>query len=110
MTAMPWEIADMILKLAQLAGVPTWAIKLGVAALIFIALGIAKCSYDQSVVDEYEVEVQANVTIVTDEAQAKADADLNAAVEDFSEQLEQDRKEIEDAKSENRSPLDALFD
>lgn len=100
----------MILKLANLIGVPVWAVKLGLAALFIGALVVAKFAYDRSVVDEYEAGVQANVGVVTDKAQAKADANLEAAITDYTEQLEADRKEIEDAKSQDRSALDALFE
>jgi hypothetical protein len=100
----------MMLKLAQLVGVPTWAIKIAVAVLLLSALGVAKCSYDASVIKEHEAEVQANVKVVTGEAETEADAELKAAVAKSIQEMETDRRKIENAKAENRSPLDALFD
>lgn len=100
----------MIFKLAQMVGVPTWAIKIGLAVVTALLLMWAYAAWRDSVIDEYETEVQANVEVVTDKAETKADAELDRAVDDALQQMESDRREIENAKAENRSPLDALFD
>jgi hypothetical protein len=100
----------MILKLAQLVGVPTWAVKIGIVVITALLAIWAYSAWRDSVIDEYEAEVLANVEVVTDEAETAADAELDRAVTDFSKQMEKNRKEIQDAQNENRSPLDALFD
>lgn len=99
----------MIFKLAQLIGVPTWAIKLGLALVAALALFWAYTAWRDSVIEAHEDEVQANVAEVTDDAETEADAELDAAIEDFNAREAQKRKEIQDAQRENRSPLDALF-
>lgn len=99
----------MISKLAQLIGAPTWAIKLGISIIAGLLLLWAYAAWRDSVIEEYETGVQANVEVVTDKAETKADAELDRAVEQALQQMESDRKEIENAKAENRSPLDALF-
>lgn len=99
----------MILRLATLIGVPTWAIKVALVALLLIAAGVAKCTYDQSVIDDYEGDVQANVEVVTDKAEAKADGKLDRSTQDFTAEQAKDQKEVDNAKADNRSPLDALF-
>jgi hypothetical protein len=100
----------MIGKLAQLVGVPTWAIKIGLAIVAALLLLWAYAAWRDSVIDDYEAEMQADVQGTTDAAEKKADAQMNRAVQDAMVQMESDRKEIQNAKQENRSPLDALFD
>lgn len=100
----------MIMKLAQLVGVPIWAIKIGLALVAGLLLLWAYSAWRDGVIDEYEQDVQSNVSVVTDEAETEADKQLDVAIDDYMARQEQERKEIEDAKSENRSPLDALFD
>lgn len=100
----------MILKLAQLVGVPAWMVKIGLAVIALLLLMWAYTAWRDSVIDDYEAEVQADVKIVTETAAEKADAQLDRAAADAFLQMQNDRKEIEDAKQENRSPLDALFD
>ena len=100
----------MILKLAQMVGVPAWAIKIGLAVIALLLLMWAYTAWRDSVIDDYEVDVQAHVEVATDTAKDKADSEMTRAVDDAMAQMEKDRKEIQDAKQENRSPLDALFD
>lgn len=100
----------MILKLAQLVGVPAWMVKIGLAVIALLLLMWSYTAWRDSVIDDYEAEVQADVKIVTETAAEEADAQLDRAAADAFLQMENDRKEIEDAKQENRSPLDALFD
>jgi ABC-type nickel/cobalt efflux system permease component RcnA len=99
----------MILKLAQLVGMPTWAIKLGFALIAGLALFWAYSAWRDSVIETHETEVRANVAEVTDDAETEADAELDAAIEDFNAREAQKRKDLQDAQKENRSPLDALF-
>lgn len=100
----------MILKLAQMVGVPAWAVKLGFVIVAALLLLWAYAAWRDSVIDDYEAGVQANVEVVTNEATAAADAEMKKAEEDFIAEMETDRKDLENAKAENRSPLDALFD
>lgn len=100
----------MILKLAELFGVPTWAVKMLLAVGVALLLAWAYAAWRDSVIEDYETDVQANVEVVTDKAESKADVELDRAVKQSVEQMEDDRREIENAKAENRSPLDALFD
>lgn len=100
----------MIFKLAQLVGVPTWAIKIGLVVLAALLALWAYAAWRDSVIDDYETDMQANVRVVTDTAETKADAAQERAVADAMARMEADRREIQDAKNENRSPLDALFD
>lgn len=86
---------------------------LAILLLVVIVIGGWKTwlhFHDRRVSAEYEASVQANVSVVTDKAQAKANADLKKEITDFNAQMKLDRKEIDDAKHDNRSPLDALFD
>jgi hypothetical protein len=100
----------MIARLAGLLGVPGWAVKIGLVIIAALALLWAYAAWRDGVIAEHEAEVQANVEVVTGEAEKGADAALDKAVADFAREQEQDRKEVADAKAENRSPLDALFD
>jgi hypothetical protein len=100
----------MIGKLAQIVGLPNWAIKIGLAVLAALLLVWAYTAWRDRVIDDYESKVQADVVTATDSAQGKADAQLDQAVADSLQQMEQDRRDIENARQENRSPLDALFD
>lgn len=97
-------------KLAQLVGVPTWAVKIGLALLAALLLLWAYAAWRDSVIDAHEASLQAHVVTATDAAEEKADAQLDRAVADSLRDMEQDRRDIENAKAENRSPLDALFD
>lgn len=100
----------MILKFAQIVGLPAWAIKLGLVGIAALLALWAYAAWRDSVIDDYETDMQANVSVVTDTAEAKADAAQERAVADAMARMESDRREIQNAKQENRSPLDALFD
>ena len=55
---------------------------------------------------------KANVEVVKATTEARDDADAAAAVrsDKFEKQQAQDKKDIDDAQRDDRSPLDALFD
>lgn len=74
---------------------------------LFAVLGMAKCSYDNSVITEYEAEVQADVVDTTSEASAAADAEAAKYETEFGKRQTQDKKEIDDAKVTGSSPFDS---
>jgi Flp pilus assembly protein TadB len=100
----------MIGKLAQMVGLPNWAVKIGLAVLAAFLLLWAYTAWRDRVIDQYEASLQTHVATATDSAKAKADAQLDQAAANSLQQMEQDRRDIENARQENRSPLDALFD
>lgn len=100
----------MIGKLAQMVGVPTWAIKIGLGVLTALLALWLYDAWRDSVIEKYEAGLQAHVVVATDGAEDKADAQMDRAVQDAMAEMEADRKEIQNAQQENRSPLDALFD
>jgi predicted negative regulator of RcsB-dependent stress response len=99
----------MFTRLAQMTGVPTIAIKIAFFGLLILILLIGYRMWKADVINDYESDVQANVAVVTDTATAKADAQAHDTTETFTAKQAQSRKEIDDAKHDNRSPLNALF-
>lgn len=65
--------------------------------------------HDKGVVADHEAKITAEVITVTNEASDEADAEEAARQAEFEAEQAQSKKEIEDAKANDRSPFDALF-
>ncbi|RDV06450.1 hypothetical protein DXH95_03215 [Sphingorhabdus pulchriflava] len=82
---------------------------LAIVALVFGSWKLWLHFHDKGVIAAHEAEVTAEVELVTEEASEVADAEEAARRAEFEAEQAQSKKEIEDAKANNRSPLDALF-
>lgn len=79
-------------------------------ALLLAVSGIAKCSYDASVIADHEAEVKADVIDATSEASTEADAAAVKYDAEFGKRQAQDKKDIDNAKNDQSSPFDGMFD
>ena len=62
----------MIITLARLLGVNALIVKIGLVVLLLGALGVAKCSYDRSVIKEHDAEITRKTTETDFEAKLEA--------------------------------------
>lgn len=83
----------MILTIANLIGVPKWAVIAGMIALAVLGLGLGKCAYDRSVIDRHETKAELNQV----KRERKADAKLQEQIGRDEAASQQRRKEIADA-------------
>lgn len=109
-------IASIVAWLIAKGVKDTVAPKVAKAGLIVGALLIAAAAFalwlalhDDKVIDRHEEKVAAEVEKSTNDAEDVADDKQEASAAEHAAEAEAERKEIRDAKAENRSPLDALF-
>lgn len=109
-------IASIVAWLVARGVKSTVAPKVAKAGLIVGGLLLAAAAFalwlavhDDNVIDRHEGEVAAKVEKATNDAEDTADDKQEAAAADHAAEVARERKEIDDAKAENRSPLDALF-
>lgn len=85
---------------------------LAVLAIVAAAVGAWNLwlhFHDKGVIADHEAKVTEKVNQAVDEAQDAADAKQEQRQADFEAEQARHKKEIEDAKANDSSPLDALF-
>lgn len=110
----------------MIAGIVAWLVRKGISqtmapkvakaglivATVLLAVGLFfgwLALRDKGVIDDHEKDVAAEVEKSTNDAEDSADDAQAESTAEFEAKQAADKKEIDDAKSENRSPLDALF-
>lgn len=83
----------MILAIAKFFGVPSWLVVAAGVLLAVGGLGIAKCSYDRSVIKAHEAKAEARQA----KRERKADANLHETIGRDEAAAQQRQKEIADA-------------
>lgn len=110
----------------MIAGIVAWLVKKGLSetaapkvakvgltvATVALAAGLFfgwLALHDRGVVKDHEADISAEVEKATNDAEDAADDAQAESTAEFEAKQDADKKEIDDAKRENRSPLDALF-
>lgn len=83
----------MILTIANLIGVPKWAVIAAMVALAVLGLGVGKCTYDRSVIDRHETKQELKQV----KRERKADANLQTQTDRDEAASQQRREEIDHA-------------
>jgi F0F1-type ATP synthase membrane subunit b/b' len=104
-------LSPLILRL--LGGRFEWlADIIAIAALIGAVWGLWSVGlhfHDRGLINRHEAVIKTEIIEVTSEASADADAEAAKYEKQFEQQQTQSKKEIEDAKRDNRSPFDTMF-
>lgn len=95
-------------------GLPRWLSDLlAIAALVAAVVGgwsLWLHFHDKGVIADHEAEVKADVIDATSEASAEADAAAAKYEAEFGKRQTQDKKDIDNAKNDQSSPFDGMFD
>lgn len=83
----------MILRIAQLVGVPKWAVIAALIALTVLGAGLGKCAYDRSVIDRHETKQELRQV----KRERKADANLQTQIGRDQAAAQQRKGEIDHA-------------
>lgn len=111
----------------MIAGIAAWLVRKGlsqtaapkvakiglVVAAVLLGVGLFfgwLALHDKGVVDRHEERVGAAVEKATNDAEDSADDAQAESTAEFEAKQAADKGKIDDAKAENRSPLDALFE
>ncbi len=80
-----------------------------ILAFVAAPVGLWLHFHDRSVIADHEAAIKTEIINATSEASADANAATAKAETKFNTGQEKSRKDIQDAKDDNRSSLDALF-
>ena len=81
----------MIAKIAKALGIPSLGVWGGLIAILIIALPLAKCAYDKSIIDTHDTEIDLNAAI--EDRKADQAATERAVADERRRQFEADQLE-----------------